>query len=76
MDKKKIKKIAVLGGGGLALTGAVALGLRLLYKMVVNWLGSTGWAFDVGVTMAMLVLMAALTVWMLIYDARHRPSLL
>ncbi len=76
MDKKKIRKIAVLGGGGLALTGAVALGLRLLYKMVVNWLGSTGWAFDVGVTMAMLVLMAALTVWMLIYDARHRPSLL
>ena len=76
MDKKKIKKIAVLGGGGLALTGAVALGLRLLYKMVVNWLGSTGWAFDVGVTVAMLVLMAALTVWMLIYDARHRPSLL
>lgn len=76
MDKKKIRKIAVLGGGGLALTGAVALGLRLLYKMVVNWLGSTGWAFDVGVTMAMLVLMAALTIWMLIYDARHRPSLL
>ena len=76
MDKKKIRKIAVLGGGGLALTGAVALGLRLLYKMVVNWLGSTGWVFDVGVTMAMLVLMAALTVWMLIYDARHRPSLL
>ena len=76
MDKKKIKKIAALGGGGLALAGALALGLRLLYKMVVNWLGSTGWAFDVGVTMAMLVLMAALTVWMLIYDARHRPSLL
>ena len=76
MDKKKIRKIAVLGGGGLALTGAVALGLRLLYKMVVNWLGSTGWAFDVGVTMAILVLMAALTIWMLIYDARHRPSLL
>ena len=76
MNQNRKRKTAIIMGGGLALAGAAALGLHLLYRMIVRWLGSTGWIFDVSVTMTMLVLMAALAVWMLVYDARHRPSLL
>ena len=74
-DKKKLRKIALLGGGGAALAGLAALGIHILYRMLAGAFRSTGWILDASIGAAMLLTMAALALWMLVYDAKQRPAL-
>ena len=73
-DKKKLRKIAILGGGGLAAAGLAVLGMHMLYRIIAGVIGGTGWILDISICLGMLLLMAGLTLWMLSYDAKKRPA--
>ena len=70
-DRKKIRKITIIGGGGVLLAGFAALAFHLLYRMIAEAIGGTGWILDITIGLGMLLLMAGLSVWMLIYAARN-----